>query len=86
MTLRITWSPRALKDLDGLEHPIAERVLRALDRYAEEEHGNIRKLRGREDESRLRVGEWRVLLRVEREASNLYVLRIRHRREAYRRR
>jgi mRNA-degrading endonuclease RelE of RelBE toxin-antitoxin system len=34
----------------------------------------------------LRVGEWRVLLKVEREAGNLYILRIRHRREAYRRR
>ncbi len=42
------------------------------------------KLRGSQDVWRLRVGDWRVVLRLDREQEVLYVLRIRHRREAYR--
>jgi len=40
---------------------IRDRVLAALDRYVESGLGDVRKLAGRQDEWRLRVGDYRVL-------------------------
>ena len=45
---------------------------------------DLKKLKGSQDMWRLRVGDWRVILRLDREQGILYVLRVRHRREAYR--
>ena len=47
-------------------------------------HGDVVKLRGYEGEWRLRVGQWRVRLAFEHETRTIRVLRVLHRREAYR--
>ena len=84
MTRRVELSRRALADLDNLDPPVRERVIVALHRFSETNQGDVLKLRGRENEWRLRVGDWRVRMEIDNEQGIINVLRILHRREAYR--
>jgi mRNA interferase RelE/StbE len=84
----VTWqvivAPRAQKDLDALDPPVARRVLDALERLAENQRGRLKRLQGTHEELRLRVGDWRVRLMLDHQQRAINVLRVRHRREAYR--
>ncbi|MCC6626454.1 MAG: type II toxin-antitoxin system RelE/ParE family toxin [Chloroflexi bacterium] len=62
MTVEIVITESAERDLGRLDRQVARRVAQALQRYADEDLGNVRRLRG-EDELRLRVGDWRVRFR-----------------------
>lgn len=87
MSRRLSWDRRALDDLRGLgsrDRPLAVRILAAVERYAEQDHGDVRKLTGRVDEYRLRVGEWRVIFRLEDGGRLVVVSRVLNRRDAYR--
>ncbi len=84
MTWRVIVAPRAQKDLDALDPPVARRVLDALERLAESHRGRLKRLQGTDEELRLRVGDWRVRLMLDHQQRAINVLRIRHRREAYR--
>ncbi len=57
MTWRITWTEAALRDLRKLDKTVAARVVQAVERLAEEDKGNVRRLHGLEREWRLRVGD-----------------------------
>ena len=46
--------------------------------------GNVRKLAGEDELWRLRVGDWRILYRIEGQRLVVLVVRIGHRREVYR--
>lgn len=60
---RITFAPRAERDLRRLDPPIRQRVLDSIERLAAADPTlNIRRLTGRDD-WRLRVGDWRVIFR-----------------------
>lgn len=84
MTWQVIVAPRAQKDLDAPDPPIARRVSDALERLAESQRGRLKRLQGTDEELRLRVGDWRVRLMLDYQQRAIYVLRIRHRREAYR--
>jgi mRNA-degrading endonuclease RelE of RelBE toxin-antitoxin system len=63
---------------------MAVRIREATHRYAETGDGDVRRLTGyRPELFRLRVGDWRVLFRVD-EDGVIEVARVLHRREAYR--
>ena len=80
MTVR--YANRAAKDLQSLPLADRERVISAMDRFAESGVGDVRALSGRwRGRFRLRVGSWRVMFRRE---EDIVVLRVLHRREAYR--
>jgi mRNA interferase RelE/StbE len=83
-TLR--YSRRAEKDIARLDPPIRRRVLIALGDLAEDpaSASGLRKLSGR-SESRLRVGDWRVILDVAAGERQLYVQRVLPRGRAYNR-
>jgi mRNA interferase RelE/StbE len=80
----LTIEPSALKDLEGLDRPVRERIVAALDRLAETGHGDTKRLKGTDAEWRLRVGDWRVRFERDGKAEAIRILRVRHRREAYR--
>ena len=61
-----------------------ERILDALDRLAETTHGDVKKLTDEGDEMRLRVGDWRVRFVFHHGPGTIEVLRVFHRRDAYR--
>jgi mRNA interferase RelE/StbE len=67
-----------------LDVQVRERIVSAVERYAVTGQGDVKRLRGSED-FRLRVGDWRVRFVIEAgQARVMLVLRVRHRREAYR--
>lgn len=84
MIWQVRWRRRAETELNNLPQQTRERVLAAIERLAGTEHGDIIKLRGRESEWRLRVGDWRVMLFLDHQNSIMEILRVLHRREAYR--
>lgn len=65
MSWGLVWSERARKDLRRLDRQAADRVVRALERYAETEHGDVKRLQHVDPPTwRIRVGELRVLVRL----------------------
>ena len=70
-------------DVRRLDRDTAMRIFSALHRFAETGEGDIKKLRGQEDELRLRVGDYRVRFTEELDGT-LHIHAVRHRGEAYR--
>ena len=81
-TLR--YSRRAEKDVARLDPPVRRRILNSLAQFAEEPSSaaGLRKLSNR-SESRLRVGDWRVILDVVASRHEIYVHRVLPRGRAY---
>ena len=81
---RLAILPSARRDLRRIDPPIRRRIGDALGRLVDDPPaGDVIKLQGR-DEHRLRVGDWRVLLRLDRDQRTVYVLRVLPRGRAYR--
>jgi mRNA interferase RelE/StbE len=77
--------PAAQRDWDHLPAVTYQRVQAALLKLEENPRPRgSKKLTGRENEWRLRMGEYRVLYEVDDKARVVRVFCIRHRREAYR--
>jgi len=60
------------------------RVRQAIYRLAETGYGDVKRLRGYEQERRLRVGQWRVRFIFDPSTTTLRVLRVLPRSQAYR--
>ncbi|MBE3582467.1 MAG: type II toxin-antitoxin system RelE/ParE family toxin [Thermoanaerobacteraceae bacterium] len=83
--MRLEITEPAQKDLAGLDKKTQRRIKAALDRLLSYPQSvDLKKLKGIPDMWRLRVGDWRVILRFDRKQGVLYLLRVRHRGEAYR--
>jgi len=71
----------AERDLADLDKKTQRRIKAVLDRLLTYPQAiDLKKLQGSPERWRVRVGDWRVILRIDREQRVLYVLRIRHRR------
>jgi len=84
--LRIEWSTRAVRDMRGLNPQDRERIIGRIERYASDPAAFARQVISLTGSPfrRIRVGNYRVIFRIEREAvAIMLVLRVRHRREAY---
>ena len=80
MTVRYT--DKAARDLENLPRKDQQRIQDALDRFAVSGVGDVCTLGGRwRGRFRLRVGDWRAILRIEDE---IVVIRVSHRRDVYR--
>lgn len=77
---------RVQKDLSCLERSVRERILQAIQVLKQDPRPPAaRKLRHPAiGEYRLRVGDWRVFYDIDKEAKSIVILRVMHRREAYR--
>ena len=85
MRWSIRWQPPAVKDAERLDSLTRRRIVKALDRYIETEHGDVVALTGIDPpEYRLRVGDWRIRFRRDTATATLFVLRVLHRSAAYR--
>lgn len=83
--MKLILTEPAIKDLAGLDAGVRQRVKTALDRFlAHPELASLRKLKNRPRAWRLRVGDWRVILEIKGMEGTIYVMRIKHRKEAYR--
>ena len=82
---RIVFARAAEKALDDLPARDRDRVLAAIDRLADDPltAAGVKRLSGRDD-YRLRVGDHRVIYDLDHGVLTVRVVRIAHRREAYR--
>ena len=81
----VEWTAAAERDLARLDPPVARRIVRAVVRLAATGQGDVTVLRKPLTGCRLRVGDWRVRFVYDRRTGTIYVLHVRHRREAYHR-
>jgi len=81
----IVFARSARKELQGLDPPIALRLLKRIETLAKDPRpAGVVKLEGAIDLWRIRVGEWRVVYRIDNRVRLVDITSIRHRREAYR--
>lgn len=79
----VRYAVRGEKDIARLDPLVRRRVLAALGNLAKNPNdGSLRKLKGR-PESRLRVGDWRVLLELDSAVRTIFVKRVLPRGRAY---
>jgi mRNA-degrading endonuclease RelE of RelBE toxin-antitoxin system len=79
----IEWTDRAWRELCALDKQVARRIVIGLERYAEIEHGDVKRLQDAESVLRLRVGDWRILCETL-ASGEILILRVLHRSQAYR--
>jgi len=84
--MRIEWTAQAIKEMRKIPLPVRERIIAKAEAYAAAPASlanNVKQLAG-SDLLRLRIGDYRLIFRIERNVlSVMVVLRVRHRREAY---
>lgn len=82
---RVEFSPAADRDFRALDPEIRRRLRPRIDALAENPRpAASRKLAGAEDLYRLRVGDYRIVYQIRNQVLLVLVVRIAHRREAYR--
>lgn len=85
MPYAIEFRPSARRDLKDLPREILQRISRKIDSLADNPRPpGVEKLSGSEDSYRVRVGDYRILYEIRDKVLLVVVVRIRHRREAYR--
>jgi mRNA interferase RelE/StbE len=81
----VVFAAAAARDFRKLPADVQRRIRPKVDALAANPRpAGAEKLAGREDSYRIRIGDYRVLYRVEDEAVRVLVVRVAHRREAYR--
>ena len=86
MLWTIEVAPREQTHLLSLPSPLRERIRKQIDLLEQNpyRHAAGKKLKGAPDRFRLRVGDYRIVYRVDASARRVRVERIRHRRDVYR--
>ncbi|MHB0875935.1 MAG: type II toxin-antitoxin system RelE family toxin [Anaerolineae bacterium] len=79
----VIWANPAEHDLRRLDRDVARRVREAVARFAETGEGDIARLRPPAAGYCLRVGDWRVLVYIDRQAGTLTVRAVDHRSRIY---
>ncbi len=82
MTYEVFFSDLALKQLRKLDLEIRQRIIATIERIRIRPDEYVRKLVG-DDVYRLRVGNYRVILDLDKEKLIILVLRIGHKRNVY---
>ncbi len=82
---RIEWKQSAEKELRQVSKDVRVRVIRAVEALGDQPMPrNARKLIGADQTYRLRVGDYRVIYFVHTSPLIIEIVRVRHRRDAYR--
>ena len=85
MGREVRWSRQAEEDLKRLDRRLRERIRRAVYRFAETGHGQVKQLRRPLVGWSLRVGNWRVRFTVDETADTIFIRTVDSRGRAYRR-
>jgi mRNA interferase RelE/StbE len=81
----VEFLPSAARDLAALERSMQRRITRRIDQLASDPRGfGSVKLRGAKDIWRSRVGDYRILFRIEDDRLVVLVIKFAHRRDVYR--
>lgn len=76
--------PKAIKDLQGISKPEARKIAERMKNLEQGLVGDIKRLTNFTPEYRLRIGDYRILFEIE--GQEIIVHRIKHRKEAYKKR
>lgn len=83
MKYEIVWNDSAIDYLNKTEHFVKNRIVKKIERLAENfSYHNLKRLENSKF-YRLRIGDYRVILDIKKEIKILKVLRIGHRRNIY---
>jgi len=82
--IQIIIEPSARRDIKNLDKTTQSRVMVALETFLEGNPVDIRKMQGTDNQYRIRVGDYRIVLEIIVIEGVSYVLRVKHRREVYR--
>ncbi len=81
----VTFARSARKELESLPPDVVERIWPRIENLAEVPRpAGCRKLSGRQNLWRLRVGDYRVVYSVDDRHQNVDIVAVRHRKDAYR--
>ncbi len=81
----ITFAQSARRELEALDRAIVARILSRIEGLTQEPRpSGARKLRGEQNLWRIRVGNYRIVYSVDDRQRLVDIVRVRHRREAYR--
>ncbi len=84
---KVLIAPSALKDIERLSEDVARRIEKRIDALSVQPFPpRVKKLGGSQHTYRVSVGHYRVVYDVDTKASVVLILRVGHRREAYRKR
>ena len=78
---RIVYTDPAREDLDQLPHRQAAQIVKKIGRLKHGLHGDVKRLQNHDCAYRLRMGNYRILFDVEKDA--MVVRRIKDRKDAY---
>jgi len=84
MTYEIIFSDHAVTELKKLEHGIQERIIKSLERIRIRPEAYVTKLVG-DPGYRLRVGDYRVIMDIDKGRLLILVIKIGHRKNIYQR-
>lgn len=85
MLYTVEFSTSALREFKALERAVQRRIATHIDELASNPFpSGARKLQGGPDHYRIRVGDYRVIYRVDGKRLTVLILKIGHRREVYR--
>lgn len=86
MAYRVEFTGAAEREIDRLSRPVQDRLRPAIRALADDPRpSGVLKLAGSRDRYRIKVGEYRVVYEIREQVLLVLVLRVAHRREAYRR-
>ena len=87
MAYRIQFKKSARKEIAALPKRDQRRVVSAIEALSDDPRPEgVRKLTGTEDAYRLRVGDYRIVYQITDNVLTVFVVRVGHRKDVYRRR
>jgi mRNA interferase RelE/StbE len=85
MRYKVEFTASALREFRALDRQIQRRISAKISELTENPlHAGAKKFHGEADHWRIRVGDYRIIYRVEKHRVVIVVVRIGHRREVYR--
>ena len=80
----VQFARSARKEIEALDPPVAKRIIKRIDSLVDDPRpSKVVKLQGSTDQWRIRIGEWRVVYRIDDKEKLVDVSVVRHRREVY---
>ena len=85
MPWSIRWTDQAIRDLNGIDRPVARRIVSKLEAASENPQRFFVRLVD-SDDYKLRIGDYRLLAALSHETQSILVERVDHRSRVYHRR
>lgn len=83
MKYEVKWTEASLRQLEKLDRSVAKRIIEKVEMTSEGPFAHVQRLKGL-GLYRLRIGDYRVIMSIERRKLVVFVLEVGHRRTIYR--